>query len=244
VGWQGLDAGASPNPGGASGPNRLSGVAATSASNAWAVGFYPTAGAVGRTLVVRWNGTRWAQVPSPNPGGASGTNRLSGVAATSASNAWAVGTYVNGGAYRTLTLHWDGKAWTKVPSPNAGSGNNTLLGVAATSATNAWAVGYYAGPTATRTILEHWDGKSWTMISGPNPGASGSTLSGVAATSASDAWAVGFYVNGTGVSLGLLEHWTGTSWKQVPSPSPGSSTNARYGVAATSASNAWAVGNS
>ena len=61
----------------------LSGVAATSASNAWAVGSTGSP----KALILRWNGTAWKQVPSPAPAG----SRLSGVAATSASNAWAVG---------------------------------------------------------------------------------------------------------------------------------------------------------
>jgi hypothetical protein len=39
---------------------------------------------------------------------------LSAVDATSATNAWAVGTY---GTFKTLILHWDGTAWTQVPSP-------------------------------------------------------------------------------------------------------------------------------
>ena len=42
---------------------------------------------------------------SPNPGGSSHGNYLSGVAATSSTNAWAVGNYYNGTAYRTLATH-------------------------------------------------------------------------------------------------------------------------------------------
>jgi hypothetical protein len=69
-----------------------------------------------------------------------GSGTLSGVAATSASNAWAVG-----GA---LILHWNGKTWKRVPSPSSAAG---LSGVAATSATNAWAVGGSSGSTQAAT---------------------------------------------------------------------------------------------
>ena len=55
-------------------------------SNAWAVGGAGSTSSP-KTLVVHWNGTAWKQVPSPAPADSS----LSGVAATSASNAWAVG---------------------------------------------------------------------------------------------------------------------------------------------------------
>jgi len=67
---------------------RLNGVAATSATNAWAVG----ATTSGKTLILHWNGTRWTQVTSPSPSSAKYGNDLSAVTATSASSAWAVGT--------------------------------------------------------------------------------------------------------------------------------------------------------
>jgi hypothetical protein len=43
------------------------------------------------TLIEHWNGTRWAQVPSPDPGGPVTGNQLSGVAGTSPTSIWAVG---------------------------------------------------------------------------------------------------------------------------------------------------------
>jgi hypothetical protein len=64
---------------------QLFGVAATSTDNAWAVG---QATSSGKTIILRWNGTAWARVPSPTP---SGGGALYAVTATSASNAWAVG---------------------------------------------------------------------------------------------------------------------------------------------------------
>ena len=41
-----------------------------------------------KTLILHWDGTAWTQVPSPNP---NSDSYLSGVAATSPANAWAVG---------------------------------------------------------------------------------------------------------------------------------------------------------
>src|SRR5262249_61154849 len=83
---------------------------------------------------------------------------------------------------------------------------------------------------------------SWQKVSSPSPGLNYNFLSGAAATSASNAWAVGSYDSGTGRNAGLIERWNGTSWKQVPSPNPGSVNNDLFGVAATSATSAWAVG--
>ena len=81
----------SPNPGGANG-SLLSGVTATSVSNVWAVGDYSD-GTATRTLTVRWTGTRWKQIASPNPvaGTLTINDVLTAVAATSAVNVWAVG---------------------------------------------------------------------------------------------------------------------------------------------------------
>jgi len=67
-------------------------VTATSAGNAWAVGAYTVGTADQKTLILRWNGTKWTHVPSPNP---VPSNDLTGVAASSGSNAWAVGASSN-----------------------------------------------------------------------------------------------------------------------------------------------------
>ena len=39
-----------------------------------------------------------------------------------------------------------------------------------------------------------------------------------------------------------MEHWNGTAWSVVPSPSPGTDGNYLNGVAAVSANDVWAVG--
>ncbi len=59
--------------------------------------------------------------------------------------------------------------------------------------------------------------------------------------SAHNVWAVGQYEVNTSFNT-LIEHWDGTWWSVVPSPSPGSVENALFGVAGLSANNIWAVG--
>jgi hypothetical protein len=82
----------SPSPG--SWSNNLAGVSVISAGNVWAVGSYQNFGGPLQTLVEQWNGTDWSMVPSPNSSG-SNTNSLSGVAAVSPNDVWAVGNYVH-----------------------------------------------------------------------------------------------------------------------------------------------------
>jgi hypothetical protein len=75
-------------------------VSASSATNAWAVGFTESSGA----LVLHWNGHSWKQVTIPDSGPFSS---LSGVSIGPSGRAWAVGS--TGTA--TLILHWNGHAW-------------------------------------------------------------------------------------------------------------------------------------
>ena len=185
-----------------------------------------------KSLVLRWNGTAWKQVPSPSPGTSAG---LSGVAATSASGAWAAGSSTAGTSSKSLVLGWNGTAWKQVPSPSG-----VLYGVAAISAASAWAVGYTGGA---RTLVVRWNGTAWKQVPSPSLGAHFIPfLDAVAATSARNAWAVGDSTNcGCGPGISLILHWNGAAWTRVPSPTPGGGTILR-GVAATSATNAWAVG--
>jgi hypothetical protein len=235
-----------PNVG--SGSNALTGVATTSACDAWAVGDYYN-GVVDVTLIEHWNGTSWKHVPSPDPGGFPTTDDLNAVAASSSSNAWTVGSSFNGTVSKTLIAHWNGKTWKQVKSLNAGGStpNDILRGVAATSSSNAWAVGDNYNGTADQTLIEHWNGKAWKLEPSPNPGGSShdNVLNGVTATSSSNAVAVGYYTNpGTGIDQTLVERWDGKAWKVQRSPNGGGLyyTNKLRGVAAVSSSDAWAVG--
>jgi len=141
-----------------SSPNRgtddeLFGVRGTSSTDTWAVGV-AVIGGVDQTLALHWNGTTWTRVTTPNltgdPGDPPVSNDLVGVAGTSASDTWAVGS----GGTQTLLLHWDGSAWTIVPSPAPGA-NSQLFAVAASSASNIWAVGEFSDGTTERTLAVH-----------------------------------------------------------------------------------------
>lgn len=101
----------------------------------------------------------------------------------------------------------------------------------------AWAVGYTNG----EALPEHWNGKDWTFKPDLNVAPSGDFYS-VAAISAGNAWAVGYLPSGS-ATVSLIAHWNGTAWKRVPSPDPvRHGDDELYGVAAVSATSAWAVG--
>src|SRR4030095_2081987 len=82
--------------------------------------------------------SRWSIVPSPNEEGA---NWLAAVDASAGDNAWAVGYYIGSdGLYETLSLHWDGSAWTLVEPFHVGDGKGDwVYRVAAVCPRRAWA---------------------------------------------------------------------------------------------------------
>src|SRR5215831_15699706 len=155
--------------------------------------------------------------------------RLNAVAALSAASAWAVGLSSQGIVH---PIRWDGRSWQRVPV----SGDGDLYGVAAISAADAWAVGY--GPDGTSAWIEHWNGAAWTPVAAPSTGGP-AILHAVGAVSPSDVWAVGG-ANPAGKTVIL--RWNGTAWARVSSPTPPGASSELNGVAATSATNAWAVG--
>jgi hypothetical protein len=237
---------ASPDPGGSGQANYLQSVTAVSASDAWAVGYCFTGRQAGQTMILHWNGRIWKRVPSPDPAGTTYNNVLEGVAASSPSNAWAVGSYDTRSGWRTLTLHWNGRAWKLVPSPNP-NGNPPLNGTTTLSRSSAWAAGFYSSNGNAQTLIEHWNGRAWKLVPSPNPAGplKDNALAGIAAVSHRLAWAFGSYT-GNGLfpeRQALILRWNGQAWKKMPMPDLGSGIGSGIGaVAVLSASSAWAAG--
>jgi hypothetical protein len=220
----------------------LNAVTAISANDVWAVGRAQFSDFVRRALIEHYDGTTWTLVTGPQDTGGA----LNGISALGSSDAWAVGA----ASGRTLTTHWNGKAWTTVPSPNPNT-LSTLRGVSMVSGTNVWAVGDATksttdGVSVSRTVIEHGNGSSWSVVPSPNVGAGNNVLTGIAARSANDILAVGYYddVNGSiPIRHTLWLHWNGTAWSVVPSPNLGTGDNWLLGVVAPAdTGSAWAYG--
>jgi hypothetical protein len=136
-----------------------------------------------------------------------------------------------------------GSGWSVQPSFSFGNQDNILAGVSAASTTDAWAVGaFIPSGTVLNTLAHHFDGTRWTAFALPNVGAEENVLEAVSMPAPGKAWAVGFFVNGKFQQQTLVEHFDGTVWSVVPSPSPGVVQNILYGVAAISDFDVWAVG--
>jgi hypothetical protein len=93
----------------------------------------------------------------------------------------------------------------------------------------------------TRPLVQHWDGTRWSRVATPDLGPHGGDLADVAASSGSDVWAVG----DRGVTdvdfVPLIQHFDGTSWAIVATPTIVGD-GILKGVLARSPTSAWAVG--
>jgi hypothetical protein len=209
-------------------------VTVTRSGGAWAVGFsYSSDGPVDDIL--RWIHGAWQRVSNPVPleSGLQGAGTLQGVSASSARDAWAVGTGAPG--FRTMTAHWNGSVWRQVPTPDVLGG--ALAAVATAPHGEAWAVGRAEGRAS--VLIMHWNGRSWRRVSSPSP--AGGELTSVTSLPDGTAFAAGSTASGGP----LILHWNGHSWRRQPAPVvsvSGVSDDFLSGIGASSPSDAWAIG--
>ncbi len=205
----------------------------------------PPAGATSRS------GT-WKVVPTPNPGSQTVSDiTLGAISAASGADAWAVGIDQLGSFRHPLVEHWDGRRWRAMRVPEPVDRQSWFNGVLDLGPADAWAVGESSSPTAenqdNQTFVEHWDGTTWSVIPSPNPvvgGASGDQLEAIAGTGPTDLWAVGWvHDDPKKENVLLFEHFDGTAWKAVPTPSPPGAEQFGTDIAAIARDDVWAVGN-
>lgn len=224
----------------------LDAVVAPSATDVWAFG-------VSR-VALHWDGTSWHRVKLPTPPDSAAPG-FWGVSAVSSDDIWAVGNVSPAHApEHEIIDHWNGRRWQLVPFTVPRS---ELYGIAALSANDVWAVGDASvstpGGYERLALTLHWNGTNWRQVASPNPAPSSmpsssveNILSAVAGSSSHDVWAVGQYylwANGVRGDRALVLHWDGSSWKISPSPDlVAKHVSFLGGVAAPSATGAWAVG--
>jgi len=221
----------------------LTDAAFVSAGEWWAVGNVGSALHANRTLIVRFDGSAWSAVPSPNQGTLN--NGLNGVSMIGGGG-WAVGFYQAGG-YQPLALQWDGTQWS-LHLPATFPSDSVFTGVDALADGTAWAVGFQTTKTGTRsTLIEQESGGAWTQVASPNvAGSTDNSLMAVSGTLATGLWAVGYWLSPTGLQSLVLRYDTtlpSPSWVLVGGvPSPGQVDTVLTGVDVRTASDVWAVG--
>jgi hypothetical protein len=138
----------------------LNAVSLSGSSDVWAVGTahpYRDDREEGYTSVIlRWDGTRWATVETPRV-------RLEDVVAISSRDVWVVG---------EVAMHWNGRRWRTYRLPRLGGTEwtGTQLGaVTAISASDIWAVGSAVHSITGYAVLLHWNGQRWAIRARPQP---------------------------------------------------------------------------
>lgn len=182
---------------------------------------------------------RWSITPTPNSTASDGLN---GVSCVSSVDCWAVGT---ANPTAALIEHWDGTAWSVV-SAAAPVSTTALEAVDCIDVSDCWAVGRTSSSGAdTVALAEHWDGQSWTTVATPPVPGSAAGLFGVTCASSVDCWTVGSYFTSLDppATQTLAEHWDGTEWTVVTTPSlPDNQYNFLNATTCVSSNDCWAVG--
>jgi len=166
------------------------------------------------------------------PADNSGASALYAVKAFASDNVWAAGYKYQGNLSFPLVEHWDGTRWSIIPNPS-GVIQSQMHGIAVVAADDVWFVGQ-TWSVSDQAYIMHWNGVSLEAVPAANPSLYVSLWS-VDAVSANDVWAVGQSSNKT-----LTEHWDGTRWNVVPSPT--GTYDFLEGVTALAANDIWAVG--
>jgi hypothetical protein len=206
----------------------LAAVSASSATDAWAVGW--TGGYTHVALTEHWNGSAWSRVTGP--GSSAKLFALRGVADLSPASAYAVGSDPG------VAYHWDGTAWRTVTLPDAGFKASSITAV---SATDIWLTGSTSAGATAEAV--NFNGTAWTVVPMQQPSANKPILNGAAAVAANDIWAVGYLLSPAGAAVGTLtEHWNGSAWSIVPSPTPAGTFPQLNAVAARGSGDVYAVG--
>jgi hypothetical protein len=193
-------------------------VVATGPSSVWVISTGQQEPSRSPSLIEHWNGTRWRSVPLPF----GRSDPPVGFGATGLNDAWAVGSYAQGGSpaakySHSLAAHWNGRSWrlTHVPI-RSGDNNSVLTDVAAAGPDDVWALGQSQhlhllgdnGLSARNTgvFLDHWNGQDWRLATGAAP----AIIDGqpaLTATRDGAAWAMG-----TCFADNFILRWTNGTW--------------------------------
>jgi hypothetical protein len=237
--WDGIRWLAVPFPGRS---GQMNAIAARSADDVWAVGdTSPASAGVDQSGVVsHWNGATWTTTTLPNPAAAASVG-LSGVAAVSPTDVWAVGTGTSGTATPAVIRHWDGRRWVAVRPP-AGLGDAYLTAVAAGGTADVWAVGatIASGPAPVQSpLVLHWNGRSWARIALPSTADRGTAKLLAVTAHDGEAWAVGESTTGGALNRRPLAfHLRPRGSSLEPTPAERGQLNA----VTTVGGEVWAVG--
>jgi hypothetical protein len=189
----------------------------TGPSNVWIVGSAPPeSGEPAVAVAMHWDGSQWTTGFLP-------THELETVWGTGLNDVWAVDA-------SQVLYHFDGQGWTTVLEIRLGCPRTTIWG---TSSSDFWLGSECSAPPS------HWDGMNLDLSGGTT-----GLIDGLWGSRDDDVWAVGDISAASALTpdpyadAGLILHWNGLSWDQMPSTGAGP----LFGVWGSRSDDVWAVG--
>ena len=170
------------------------------ANNVWVGGLKNAS--VATTVIYRWNGVRWTNIPLP------ALTYLQGITVLAWNNVWAFGT---SGTVAADIFHWNGSRWQY---SIANYINFIPQGISASAANNVWVSGFAYSGSKEIVVAYRWNGTGWHGVSMPHPVTDGAGPS-VTAVSPSNVW-IGGGIATTASQQAL--HWDGQQWHTVTAP--------------------------
>ena len=199
----------------------LNDIAASSPQDIWAVGSYNNRS---HTLTLRWNGSEWLAVSTPNIGPT--TNILNKVKSSATNNLWAIGanhyTASDGRFLRKpIVLRWDGFSWSAESIPEEFL-EITDLSIAPWG--DIWIIG--KSKETPTTAFRRPNGNGWNLVP-ISPLGGDAFLESVLVQPKGDLFAVGDILNEQLPDLSTFEgthslalYFDGITWQRLRVPNP------------------------
>lgn len=189
----------------------------------------------------------WKHVPVPGddqyPTG--GLGAVTDVEVIAPDDAWAISDHGYEFFNEGRVYRWNGDAWRRVAFPAPQDTSYWVLSaLAVVSSSSVWAVGMkLMDGEAVRPLAARWNGTRWHLVPIGLWKVFGSLDGVVAIPGTERVLAVGTRYPGRGAygsSETLALRWNGSSWRRLPSPSPGKTSG--FADVATAGSAIWSVG--
>jgi hypothetical protein len=215
----------------------VSGIAAASAGNAWAVENCTRPCHTGHdgTTLRHWNGKQW-QIITPVPAHEVGPDGIAllGIAPGATSTPWALYSYKT--YSQTAVARWTGTSWS---APTLLANHSLIEASVAPSSSAVWAFGLITSTGKPYTV--RYNGRTWSDA--PSPGI---FVTDASAASPTDIWVIGSKIDAAKGSWPMVvSHWNGATWTTsvLPSvPVPGKTKGEPLSIVASSPTDAWALG--
>ena len=190
----------------------LTAVSASSANDAWTVGYLK--GSSPRPISAHWDGAAWHNVAITSP---SSPTTLVDVVALPSGGAWAVGAQISLGRTIPVAMVGTSAGWADVSPAIANNQEAGLTAVARAPDGRIWSAGWRATDGSPAPWIAYWDGAAWQsspVLTGPGFG----YLTDIDFGGHDDGWAAGYAQQATGGYGPLLVHLDENDWQPAELP--------------------------